>query len=137
MSMMGMSSLIGYFNAQALHLSPSSSCVSSRSPLHFGQTRISKSSLSIPMANLPLIIWFSGWYIFYLLFYGTKHFINGHLVHTILSSQGAGFFPTKTTRENFINHFVIYTIGSISNRISRAKDGNCRDVFCRAKVKRT
>lgn len=57
MSMMGMSSLISYFKQQALHIRPSLFSVRSRSPLHFGHTKISNNfsftAMVYPLGPIP------------------------------------------------------------------------------------
>src|SRR5262249_55638474 len=66
-SMIGMSSSMRYTSLQALHTSPSCFVVSSRSPLHLGQARISSSSWltpivflldPFPLASEPLCEWY-------------------------------------------------------------------------------
>ena len=126
MSITGILSLIGYFKLQALQLRLSSLVLNSRSPLHFGQTRISNNSLSIAIKPLHFnlnITFLVGSNRF-------KHFVYSHLCHTFVGSQWALSFPTETAGQHFIYCLVIQPISPISRRMGGPKYRHSRDAEC-------
>lgn len=133
MSITGILSLIGYFKLQALQLRLSSLVLNSRSPLHFGQTRISNNSLSIAIKPLHFnlnITFLVGSNRF-------KNFVYSHLLHTFVGSQRALSFPAETAVQLFIYRYVIQPVSPISHRIGRSKHRYSRNAQCCAKMERS
>ena len=133
MSITGILSLIGYFKLQGLQLRLSSLVLNSRSPLHFGQTRISNNSLSIAIKPLHCNLSIT----FLVEPNRFKHFVYSHLLHTFVGFQRVLSFPAETAVQLFIYRYVIQPVSPISHRIGRSKHRYSRNAQCCTKMERS